>query len=45
MGQERLNSLLVLHVHKDCTDNLNLKDIANDFVSGSDQRLSMYGKF
>ena len=45
MGQERLNSLMVLHVHKDLTDKLNLKDVANEFVGAAECRLSMYGKF
>ncbi|XP_065903857.1 zinc finger MYM-type protein 1-like [Dysidea avara] len=29
MGQARLNSLMVLHVHKELTDELNLKNVAN----------------
>ena len=45
MGQKRLNSLMVLHVHKDLTDKLNLKDVANEFVGAAECRLSMYGKF
>ena len=45
MGQERLNSLMVLHVHKDLTDKLNLKDVANEFVGAAECWLSMYGKF
>ena len=45
MGQKRLNTLMVLHVHKDLTDKLNLKDVANEFVGAAECRLSMYGKF
>ena len=45
MGQERLNSLMVLHVHKDLTDKLNLKDVANEFVAVAECRLSLYGQF
>ncbi len=46
MSQIRLNSLMVLHVHKELTDALNLVDIANEFVSNKpDHRLSLFGKF
>ena len=45
MKQERLNNLLVLHVHKECTDSLDLKEVANDFVSGSDHRIRVFGTF
>ena len=45
MGQERLNSLLPLHVHKDLTDSLDLLRIANSFVSDSEHRLRIFGKF
>ena len=33
MSQIRFNNLLVLHVHKDKTDNLNLVNCLNEFVS------------
>lgn len=36
MMQERLNSVMVLHVHKELTDGLNLKSICKEFVSKSD---------
>ena len=42
MGQQRLNNLMVLHVHKDL---LNLVDVANDYVKDSEQRLHVFGKF
>ena len=45
MGQQRLNNLMVLHVHRDRTDSLNLIDVANDFVKDSDQRANVFGKF
>ena len=32
MGQETLSSLLMLHVHKDLTDSLDLLEVANNFV-------------
>ena len=45
MNQDRLNHLMVLHIHKQITDDLNLKDVGNDFVSASEHRLSLFGKF
>ena len=41
MGQERLNHLMILHAHKSRTDKLNVIDIANDFVSKSERRLTI----
>ena len=43
--QDRLNHLMILHVHKDRTDALDLKEVANEFVSGSEHRLRIFGKF
>ena len=45
MKQARLNHLMLLHVHKDLTDGLDLLSCANDFVSGSDHRQHIFGKF
>ena len=45
MTQKRLNHVMLLHVHKERTDALSLIDMANDFVSGSEHRLSIFGKF
>ena len=45
MSQIRFNNLLILHVHKDKTDNLNLVDCLNEFVSLNDHRFSVFGKF
>ena len=44
MGQARLNSLMLLHVHKEKTDSLSLLDIANSFVN-SEYRKSVFGTF
>ena len=33
MLQERLNATMVLHVHKESTDALNLQCLSNEFVS------------
>ena len=45
MSQERLNYLILLHVHKDYVDSLDLKQIHNDFVEGSEHRLRMFVKY
>jgi hypothetical protein len=45
MSQERLNNLMILHVHKDFTDALDLVEVANEFVRGNESRLSSFGKF
>ena len=44
MGQQRLNDLLLLHVHKEITDSLNLKEVVNSFVN-NEHRLQLFGKF
>ena len=33
MTQEQLNHVMLLHTHKDRTDNINLLEIAKEFVS------------
>ena len=45
MLQERLNSVMVMHVHQDFTDTLNLNCIANEFCSKSDHRKDKFPKF
>ena len=45
MKQECLNSLMVLHVHKDLIDALDLSQVANEFVEGNDTRKQRFGKF
>ena len=45
MHQERLNHLMILHIHKDKTDQLFLPEIANDFISKSERRSQAFGKF
>ena len=44
MTQRRLNHLMLLHVHKDKTNNIDLKEISNDFVC-NENRLSVSGQF
>ena len=45
MSQLRFNNLIVLHIHKEKTDNLDLTACLNEFVSGNEHRLSVFGKF
>ena len=45
MNQDRLNHLIVLHVHKPLTDTLDLIEVVNEFVTGSEHRLAMFGIF
>ena len=39
MSQLRMNNLMVLHIHKENLDQLNMVEVANDFVTGSEDRL------
>ncbi len=41
----RLNQLMILHIHKELTDNLKMKEIANEFISMNDRRMHIFGKF
>ena len=41
----RLNNLLVLHIHKDAVDKLDLKTIANIFTDKYDSRKNIFGQF
>ena len=43
MSQQRLNHLMLLHVHKSQTDSLSLVDVANNFISGHDHRKNLFG--
>ena len=45
MGQDRLNSLMVLHVHKELTDEIELQEVANDFIMKCPRRQEVFGKF
>ena len=45
MKQSRLNHLMLLHVHKDLSDDLDLTACANDFVSANEHRFNIFGKF
>ena len=43
MSQQRLNHLMLLHIHKSLTDDFNLVDVANDFIAGHDHRKHVFG--
>ena len=45
MSEERLNNILLLHVHKEETDTLDLTEIARLFVSANTRREDFFGKF
>ena len=45
MHQQRLNSIMILNVHQDKTDSLNVMSIANQFVAKNERRLAIFGKF
>ena len=45
MSQELLNSLVILHVHKCLTRELDVTKAAKEFVSRSQYRLSSFGSF
>ena len=42
MMQERLNSVMVLHIHKELTDGLDLKNICKEVVSKSDYQKTKF---
>ncbi len=45
MKQERLNYLMLLHIHKTRTDEIDLKCIVNKFIDESEHRSSIFSKF
>ncbi|XP_046571823.1 zinc finger MYM-type protein 1-like [Haliotis rubra] len=45
MTQERLNNVLLLHVHKTIADELSLVDVAREFISFHDRRRNYFGLF
>ncbi len=45
MSQARLNHLMLLYVHREVTDSLDLIQVANEFISDSDHRQSIFGTF
>ncbi len=45
MKQEHLNYLMLLHIHKTRTDEIDLKCIVNEFIDESEHRSSIFSKF
>ena len=45
MNQQRLNHLMIATIYKESLDAMDLTSIANDFVSGNEHRLRIFGKF
>ena len=45
MTEKRLNNCLLLHVHKELTDQLNITDIAKEFISANSDRNRYFGSF
>ena len=45
MKQKRLNNLMIIHVHKERVDSLDIIDIANEFVNRNDSRKKTFGQF
>ena len=44
MNQTRLNWCMILRTHNDVTDNLNLKVLANEFISRNESRKRIFGQ-
>ena len=45
MSQERLNHIMVLHVHKHLTDQIFYIEIGNEFSKGCSHREAFFGNF
>ena len=45
MGDKRLQNLMLLHIHKELTDSINLVDVANKVFEKCDKRKKMFGTF
>ena len=45
MTEKRLNNCLILYIHKDLTDALDIKSQAKEFASRNQERIKYFGKF
>ena len=45
MGQQRLNNMMLLHIHKDLTDDIDNIKIAQEFVNANERRMNYFGTF
>jgi hypothetical protein len=44
MGQDRLNYVAILHIHRKCTDKLDLEKLLREFVQRNDFRRQVFGQ-
>ena len=45
MGNNRLHALILVHVHKNILNNINLADVASEFFDKNDSRKQTFGHF
>ena len=45
MTNNRMNHLMIMHVHKDKTDKINMKHTANSFIGKTESRRKRFGHF
>ncbi len=45
MTQEPLNYLMMLHVHKERCNDLNMKTLVNEFIDRSEHRANIFEKY
>jgi hypothetical protein len=45
MSQQRLNHCIILNIHRELTDRLQLTDIAQEFIGRNDRRIQFFGNF
>ena len=45
MAQQRLNHCMVLHIHREQTEQLDLTDIAKEFIGRNERRKLFFGNF
>ena len=45
ISQLRMNNVMVLHVHKQSLDQMNMVEVANNFAADSEHWLTLFGKF
>ena len=45
MTQLRLNNLMILNVHKEALDGMNLEEVGDEFISHSEHRCRIFGSF
>ena len=45
MTQQRLNNAMLLHIHKEATDELDLVAVASSFAQSNDRRRKYFGSY